>query len=307
MFHFRFIIRCYPLNNFTTETIVEPITNHSISCPDKESHFAKISQNFNPITHQWERLCSRSFAVNKTRALHGVHWQVTVNEFLSTFIGAYQHQQAAARIITHHTTMCHHAASPIPRRIIPSHESQHPSRQSILGTKRCRVRASSLPQDRNDTKSKQTRFVSFSEVVETMGESNTTEDAVPKIWYGRKELEIFKNQVRDYVLGRSSEVDMEKRGYERYNVVTARKKAMTRKVTLLACSQKCLSPDDVAVIVHRSTKWAVIDAFRIGCQDFCQVYHPELVDACSMIGKRSRNIDDEGTQERSSRRRTVAC
>jgi hypothetical protein len=165
----------------------------------------------------------------------------------------------------------------------------------------------SLPQDQNDTGSMLTSSVSFSEIVETMGKSDTAEEDVPIMWYGHKELEYFKKQARDHVLGRSSGVDTEIRGYERYNVVTAKKKAITRQVTLLACSQKGLSQEDVAVIVHRSTKWAVKDAFRTGCQDYCQVYHPELVDVCSMVGKRSRDRNDEATPKRNIRRRTVAC
>jgi hypothetical protein len=201
--------------------------------------------------------------------------------------------------------MCYYTVSPLPRRDVTLLESQQLSRQSSITAKRPRGGKAPPSQGQNDPSLKQKFSVSFSEIIETMGESDTKTEDVPKTWYGPKDLERFKNQARDYVFGRSIGADTELRGYERYNVVTAKKKAMTRQVTLLACSQKGLSPDDVAAIVHRSTKWAVNDAFRTGCHDYCHVYHPELMDVCSSIGKRSRNHDDEGTPQRNIKRRIV--
>lgn len=150
------------------------------------------------------------------------------------------------------------------------------------------------------------RSVAFSGNICIIGKSATQQEDVTSMWFGHKELGVFKNQARDFVLGRSSET--ETRGYERYNVVTAKKKSMTRKVTLLACSQKGLSPEDVATIVHKSTRWAVNDAFRTGCQDYCVVYRPELTAACSLMGKRfrSHNIDADDASKRNVRRRTAA-
>jgi hypothetical protein len=190
--------------------------------------------------------------------------------------------------------MCHLTASP--RRSVSLDAPQCPSQTSIiLGTKRPRGMMSNSD-----------RSVQFSETTDTIGQSDTRQEDIPTMWYGQKELEMFKKQARDHVLGRSTNTDKETRGYERYNVAIAKKKALTRKVTLLACSQKALSPEDVALIVQRSTRWAVNDAFRAGCRDFCQVYHPEMIEACSMIGKRSCHHDTHQS-ERNVRRRTAPC
>jgi hypothetical protein len=63
---------------------------------------------------------------------------------------------------------------------------------------------------------------------------------------------------------------------------------MTRKVTLLACSQKGLTHDDIAQIITRSSSWAVKDAFLTGFQDYCTVYCPEFVDFLSNKKKKER-------------------
>ncbi|KAG7367190.1 hypothetical protein IV203_029860 [Nitzschia inconspicua] len=198
--------------------------------------------------------------------------------------------------------MCHLTVST--RRPVSLDSSQHSPETSLLGTKRPRSAMVTLDNNNNRSRRKQKQTVKFLDKIDTIERSATEQGDVQILWYGHKELEEFKKQARDFILGRSSEKDTETRGYERYNVVTAKKKAMTRKVTLLACSQKGLSSDDVAVIVHKSTRWAVSDAFRTGCQDFCQVYRPELVNACKMMGKRSRRSDE--TSERSVRRRNAA-
>lgn len=195
-----------------------------------------------------------------------------------------------------------------------------PTSSSLLGRKRPRTNTS-LNSNNNTTGPvvdnvvsedeigpspiKARRSVTFSNDICIIGRSATQQEDFTTMWFGHKELEVFKNQARDFVLGRSSET--ETRGYERYNIVTAKKKSMTRKVTLLACSQKMLSPEDVATIVHKSTRWAVNDAFRTGCQDYCVVYHPELTAACSMMGKRFRSHTSNDVSKRNVRRRTVDC
>ena len=119
--------------------------------------------------------------------------------------------------------------------------------------------------------------VYFSETTNIIGRSNTYQDDIERSWYLNDELAVFKLQARDHALGRGHKwVDQETRGYERYNAARSSKKTMTRKVTLLACSQKGLSQDDVAKIITRSSSWAVKDAFLMGFQDYCEVYCPQM-------------------------------
>ncbi|KAL3925892.1 MAG: hypothetical protein SGILL_000104 [Bacillariaceae sp.] len=135
-----------------------------------------------------------------------------------------------------------------------------------------------------------------------IGTSDTTADETSVMWYVQQELDVFRKQARDYVLGRSTNTDSETRGYERYNVVRSKQKAMTRKVTLLACSQKALSPEDVAVVIGKATQWAVKDAFRAACSDYCAAYLPEMASATDRCDKRSL---EQTEQERNVRQRTV--
>jgi hypothetical protein len=117
--------------------------------------------------------------------------------------------------------------------------------------------------------------VYFSETTNLIGRSNTLD--IEKSWYLNNELAVFKLQARDHALGRGHRWDdQETRGYERYNATRSSKKTMTRKVTLLACSQKGLSQDDAAKIITRSSSWAVRDAFLLGFHDYCEVYCPQM-------------------------------
>jgi Pyruvate/2-oxoacid:ferredoxin oxidoreductase delta subunit len=147
---------------------------------------------------------------------------------------------------------------------------------------------------------KRSDSVFFSDNIRTIGTSDTTPEHVSDMWYVHKELEVFRKQARDHILGKST--DNETRGYERYNAIRSKQKALTRKVTLLACSQKGLSPEDVAIIVRKSSLWAVKDAFRAGCNDFCAVYCPEMALLMKKSNKRSVEAQEE---QRNVRQRTI--
>ena len=105
-------------------------------------------------------------------------------------------------------------------------------------------------------------------------EGNTT---INNVWYTKTELAVFTSQARDHVLGRGNRwMDQNTRGYERYDFARAQQKAMTRKIILLLMQQKVLSDEEKSLIAHRSSAWAVDEAFVTGCKDFCEAYHPHM-------------------------------
>mmetsp|Transcript_20103 Transcript_20103/g.37578 ORF Transcript_20103/g.37578 Transcript_20103/m.37578 type:complete len:197 (+) Transcript_20103:88-678(+) len=185
--------------------------------------------------------------------------------------------------------------------------------EQLLGKKRTRTRsvASALlpaPSSSSITKTQprgRGRVLQFSETVDSIGTSDTTSiEDVQNMWYQQTELAVFKAQARNYVLGLGSGSALqESRGYERYDVRRAQRKATTRKITLLACSQKGLTQDDVARIVTRSTSWAVKEGLRSGLEDFCEVYFPEMKASLSEKRSRESSAGDCRSENRSVRRR----
>jgi hypothetical protein len=129
------------------------------------------------------------------------------------------------------------------------------------------------------------RAVLFSERIDMIGKGAANPEDFHQAWYLKNELAEFKLQARDFILGIGNRwEDQETRGFERYNAHRASQKAMTRKVTLLACSQKGLTHDDIAFIVSRSSSWAVKQAFLTACQDYCEAYCPEMVSVLQSKG-----------------------
>lgn len=141
-----------------------------------------------------------------------------------------------------------------------------------------------------------------------IGRSGTYQDLINDVWYNKNELAVFTNEAREYVLeglrlrgnnsnsnnGGGDEQQQRaqqsaknststtitscecSRGYERYDLSRVQQKALTRKVILLACSQKVainLSADEMAMIARKSSSYAVQEAFVTGFQDYCDVYH----------------------------------
>lgn len=99
-------------------------------------------------------------------------------------------------------------------------------------------------------------------------------------WYSKSELAEFTRQARDYVLGSDNQWGNADhsyctRGYERYNIARAQQKSMTRNIILLLMQQKTLDDEEKSSIAHRSSAWAVEEAFLMGCKDYCEAYHPQ--------------------------------
>lgn len=108
---------------------------------------------------------------------------------------------------------------------------------------------------------------------------NDNDNDNDNVWYSKSELAEFTRQARDHVLGldhKWENTDRCTRGYERYDFARAQQKAMTRNIILLLMQQKSLSDEEKSLIAHRSSAWAVDEAFLTGCKDFCEAYHPHV-------------------------------
>ena len=107
----------------------------------------------------------------------------------------------------------------------------------------------------------------------------TQEEAIIR-WYQQLELALFKVNAKDFMLGgytynpNNAETT---RGLERYNVDRVMNKSLVVKTTLKAAMKKNISSETLANFAQQCSSRARNVAFQIGCQDFCEVYHPEMV------------------------------
>jgi len=163
-----------------------------------------------------------------------------------------------------------------------------------------------------------------------IGRSGTYQDLINDVWYNKNELAVFTNEAREYVLeglrlrgnnsnnGGGDEQQQRaqqsaknststtitscecSRGYERYDLSRVQQKALTRKVILLACSQKVainLSADEMAMIARKSSSYAVQEAFVTGFQDYCDVYHDLQQEANTNTNSTSKSIVVQSKQQ----------
>ena len=161
-----------------------------------------------------------------------------------------------------------------------------------------------------------------------IGRSGTYQDLINDVWYNKNELAVFTNEAREYVLeglrlrgnnsnsnngGGDEQQQRAKnststtitscecsRGYERYDLSRVQQKALTRKVILLACSQKVainLSADEMAMIARKSSSYAVQEAFVTGFQDYCDVYHDLQQEANTNTNTTSKSIVVQSKQQ----------
>jgi len=163
-----------------------------------------------------------------------------------------------------------------------------------------------------------------------IGRSGTYQDLINDVWYNKNELAVFTNEAREYVLeglrlrgnnsnnGGGDEQQQRaqqsaknststtitscecSRGYERYDLSRVQQKALTRKVILLACSQKVainLSADEMAMIARKSSSYAVQEAFVTGFQDYCDVYHDLQQEANTNTNCTSKSIVVQSKQQ----------
>mmetsp|Transcript_1748 Transcript_1748/g.4576 ORF Transcript_1748/g.4576 Transcript_1748/m.4576 type:complete len:252 (-) Transcript_1748:48-803(-) len=125
-------------------------------------------------------------------------------------------------------------------------------------------------------------------------------------WYSKCELAEFAKQARDYVLGiddRWGNTDHFQctRGFERYNIVRAQQKTMTRNIILLLMQQNSLSDEEKSLIANRSSAWAVEEAFFTGCRDYCDAYHPHLSHILNSDVKNTTIMEAKSTTDNASK------
>jgi hypothetical protein len=151
---------------------------------------------------------------------------------------------------------------PANKSIVTSMEYYHELTHKVAGRKRPR------------------KEVSFTAEVATTTDASPpiiTEDEAARRWYQRIELALFKLDAKDFMLGIANENNSETmRGLERYNVERVRGKTLIVKSTLRAI-EKGITDEKLAILSQRCSAWSRNEAFKIGFQDFCEVYHPGMV------------------------------
>jgi len=126
--------------------------------------------------------------------------------------------------------------------------------------------------------------------------TNTNTNTNNNAWYTKSELAVFTSQARDHVLGFGHRwMDQCTRGYERYDFARAQQKAMTRKIILLLMQQKTFSDEEKSFVAHKSSAWAVEDAFVTGCKDFCEAYHPHMSHLLQHQKHHHQDVDNNST------------
>lgn len=124
------------------------------------------------------------------------------------------------------------------------------------------------------------------------------------LWYQKKEIDCFKFQVREYILGTEAS---ETRGLERYNLKRAVKKSMARKCIVFAAS-KGFRDEELANVAKHCTVSAQNQAVLVGFKDFCDVYLPSSTDVIPRSLKRPPSSQEENNdpflQQRRVRIRT---
>jgi hypothetical protein len=120
------------------------------------------------------------------------------------------------------------------------------------------------------------KAVRFTEDVSTISKSSCTAEELQNMWYQRTELNRFKLDARDFILGYANENNYETRGFERYNVERAKNKSLAIQCTLTAI-KKGMKEEEVALIAQTCAEWSLDQAFKLACKDYCEVYHPDMV------------------------------
>jgi len=100
--------------------------------------------------------------------------------------------------------------------------------------------------------------------------------AAPGLWYGQYEITWFKLEVKDYITSRANREKVESRGLERYDQERMENKLLANSCVLHAIRTGA-SDEKVASIAEKLSAWSRDQAFKIGCQDFCHAYYPNMV------------------------------
>jgi hypothetical protein len=155
------------------------------------------------------------------------------------------------------------------------------------------------------------RSVCFAEDVSTFTRDSVSTQEVETMWYQPKELHGFKLQVRDHILG--IQISEEQRGLERYTIERSRNKQLGIKCTVLAY-KKGMSEESISQVSRKCSSWFQKRAFVQAFQDYCEVYHPEMVGVVPQtsntppkiqFGTSNKRSVEEDFEQRRVRVRTV--
>ena len=159
------------------------------------------------------------------------------------------------------------------------------------------------------------RSICFAEDASTTfeRESVLSTEELESMWYQPKELHRFKRQVRDHILAIHI-ISEETRGLERYTIERSRNKQLGIKCTVLAY-KKGMSEESISLVAKKCSSWFQKRAFVQAFQDYCEVYHPEMVGLVPQTSNTPPKIDfgtsnkrhavDEEFEQRRVRVRTV--
>lgn len=156
------------------------------------------------------------------------------------------------------------------------------------------------------------RSVCFAEDASSFLRESVSTEELEIMWYQPKELHRFKLQVRDHIL--AIQISEEKRGLERYTIERSRNKQLGIKCTVLAY-KKGMSEESISLVAKKCSSWFQKRAFVQAFQDYCEVYHPEMVGLVPQTSNTPPKIDfgtsnkrhavDEEFEQRRVRVRTV--
>ena len=170
---------------------------------------------------------------------------------------------------------------------------------------------------------KRPRAVGFSDDVATISSESKSCDEIHASWYQSSELQQFKLEARNYILSVEGVEDV--RGLERYTLERSQGKQIAIRCTLLAYHSG-MNEDAVCQVARQCSAWFQERAFVQGCEDYCHVYYPDLIDLvpqcssnpsqgdmgfdnCSNLSLNKRvaaeQLSEDGLEQRRVRIRTI--
>ena len=136
-------------------------------------------------------------------------------------------------------------------------------------------------------------FETFETASISAASSDMSQDERNELWYQQSDLDQFKNDARDICrqiresCGIAILLDLDlvlsvtpddcTRGLEHRVSTERHKNKYLATRAILKAQQRYSKPEHLAHVARKCTAWAAEVAFATGCQDFYQVYSPELM------------------------------
>jgi hypothetical protein len=140
------------------------------------------------------------------------------------------------------------------------------------------------------------RSVCFAEDVSTIERDSVSTEELDTMWYQPKELHRLKLQMRDHIL--AIQISEEKRGLERYTIERSRNKQLGIRCTVLAY-KKGMSEESISHVSKKCSSWFHKRAFVQAFQDYCEVYHPEMIGLVPQTSNTPPKLDFGTSNKRS--------